>query len=233
VTLVVLASRHDQTVGGLVAAWDEEARILTCQDLCAGGWSHCPHGELGAAIIGGKAIGADHIDGVLSRLPSVTTSELGEVHPDDRPYAAAEMNAFLSAWLSGLRCPVLNRPTAESLMGPYWRTEKWVFTAAKLGIPVVTAWRSVPASMDDGPADPLGRSTEVSVVGQRCAGDADESLRQWAVALAAEAGVGLLRAKFTTPDAGAAFLDADYWVDITNPEVSEAILAYFAEKRQR
>jgi hypothetical protein len=233
VTLVVLASRHDQTVGGLVAGWDDEASILTSRDLCAEGWWHCPHGELGESVIGGRLSRADQIDGVLSRLPSVAPSELGEIHPGDRPYVAAEMTAFLSAWLSGLRCPVLNRPTAQSLMGPYWRTEKWVLTAAKLGIPVVTARRSVPAPMDDAPADLLASSTEVSVVGQRCLGDADPSLRQWTTALAAEAGVGLLRARFTTTDAGAAFLDADYWVDIANPEVSEAIVAYFAEKRHR
>jgi hypothetical protein len=232
VTIVVLASRYDQTIDRLVAGWGDEARILTPQDLCVEGWWHCPHGELGASVIGGRPVRPDQIDGVLSRLPSVTASELAEIDPGDRPYVAAEMTAFLSAWLSGLRCPVLNRPTAESLMGRYWRTEKWVLTAARLGIPVVTARRSVPAAVGDDLVELLSGSAEVTVVGRRCFGDARESLRQWAMALAAEAGVGALRARFTTPDAGAAFLGADYWVDIANREVSDAVLAYFAGRGQ-
>jgi hypothetical protein len=226
--LVVLASRDEPTVGNVVADWGEQASILTCRDLSTSGWRHYPHGDVGTAVIGGWPVRVDEIDGVLVRLPGVAESELEHIDAGDRRYVATEMNSFLSAWLSGLPCPVLNRPTAESLMGPYWQTERWVLAAAKLGIPVVTARRSVPAALDDGSSHLHGASTVVNVIGHSCVGDGDESARRWAIALAAEAGVGLLRATFATTDGGVAFLAADYWVDIYDPEVADAIVAYFA-----
>jgi hypothetical protein len=231
--LVVLASRHDQACRRLVAGWAGHASLLTCQDLSARGWRYYSGGEAGASVLGGRLAPVGEIEGVLTRLPHVDESELGNIVPGDRGYVAAEMTAFLAAWLSDLRCPVLNRPTAVCLMGPHWRREKWVLTAARLGIPVVTACRSVPAATHDGEADLPGRSITLHVVGQRCVGHADESLRGWAVALAEAAGVGMLRARFTAAEAGPAFLDADYWVDIADPAVSEAMLGYFAGRPQR
>lgn len=231
--LVVLASRYDPGADALVAGWGDQASVLTPRDLSARGWRDRRQGESGTAIVDGRPVGVDEIDGVLTRLPCVAETELGHIDADDRDYVAAEMTAFLSAWLSDLSCPVLNRPTGEALMGPYWRTEKWVLTAAKLGIPAITARRSVPAGIDDGSAPLPGASIQVNVIGHNCIGDADESVRRWATTLAAEAGVGLLRARFTTTADGVAFLDADYWVDINDPKVSEAILTYFAERRHR
>jgi len=226
--LVILATRHDQACGRLVADWAGHASLLTCEDLSVRGWRYCPGGEMGASVVGASPARARDIEGVLTRLPRVDESELGNIVPGDRGYVAAEMTAFLAAWLSDLRCPVLNRPTAACLMGPHWRRERWVLTAAKLGIPVVTACRSVPAATQDGvPHLPRG-STTLHVIGQRCVGSVDESLCRWAVALAEAAGVGMLRARFTAAEAGPAFLDADYWVDVADPEVSKAIFSYFA-----
>lgn len=231
--LVVVASRDDPQAGALVGAWADRASVLIPQDLSVRGWRDCRRGRSGTAVVNGRTVGVDEIEGVLVRLPCIAEYELGHIEADDRDYVAAEMTAFLSAWLSDLPCPVLNRPTGESLMGPYWRTEKWVLTAAKLGIPVITARRSVPAGVDDGLVQAQPPSAQVNVIGHTCVGDADEPVRRWATALAAEAGVGLLRARFTTIDGGMAFLDADYWVDINDPDVSEAILAYFADRRHR
>lgn len=231
--LVVLASRGDPMADVLAVGWGDQASVLTPRDLSAPGWRDCRRGEGGTAVVDGRRVGVDEIDGVLVRLPCVAENELGHIEAEDRQYVATEMTAFLSAWLSDLACPVLNRPTGESLMGPFWRTEKWVLTAAKLGIPVIPVRRSVPAGIDDGSAHLQGASTQVNVIGHSCVGGADESVRRWATALAAEAGAAVLRARFTTTDSGAAFLDADYWVDIDDPEVSEAILALFNERCHR
>lgn len=225
--IVVLASPHDQACGRLVADWAGRARLLTCQDLSVKGWRHGP-GEVDASVIGGRLTRTSEIEGVLTRLPLVEQSDLGNIVPGDRGYVAAEMTAFLAAWLSDLRCPVLNRPTATCLMGPYWRREKWVLTAARLGIPVVTAYRSVPPETRDGRPDLRRGPTTLHVIGQRCVGSADEQLRRWAVALAEAAGVGILRVRFTVAEAGPALLDADYWADVADPELSTAILGYFA-----
>jgi hypothetical protein len=231
--IVVLASRHDQACGRLVAGWAGHASLLTCQDLSVRGWRYSTRAEADAAVLGGRLTRARAIEGVLTRLPNVDQSELGNIIPGDRGYVAAEMTAFLAAWLSDLRCPVLNRPTATCLMGPYWRRERWVLTAARLGIPVVTACRSVPAATHDGRPDVRCGSTTLHVVGQRCVGSADGSLCRWALALAEAAGVGMLRARFSVAESGPALLDADYWVDIADPDVSAAILGYFAARRPR
>ncbi len=231
--LVVLASRYDRTCADLVADWAGDASLLTCQDLSASGWRYSPGDEVRTSVIGGRLVATHEIDGVLTRLSSVWESELGSIVPDDRSYVAAEMTAFLSAWLSDLPCPVLNRPAPMSLMGPYWRSEKWALTAAQLGMPVVPAHRSVPAITDIRLHDDLlsGLAT-VNVIGRRCLGNADESLFKSAVALAEAAGVSLLRARFASGEANSAFLDADYEVDVADPEVSAAILKYLAEGRR-
>jgi hypothetical protein len=231
--VIVLASCHDQASEQLVADWGAQAGLLTCQDLSIRGWRYCPGAVLGASVIGGRPARADAIDGVLTRLPYVPENELGSIVPGDRSYVAAEMTAFLCAWLSDLRCPVLNRPAAECLMGPYWRREKWVLTAAKLGIPVITACRSVPAPIKDDSSDTPRGSTVLNVIGQSCVGSANDLLREWAMALAKAAGVDLLRAEFTATHDDAAFVDADYWVDIADPAVSTALLGYFAGQHHR
>lgn len=230
--LVVLASRYDRTSAELVAGWAGDASLLTCQDLSASGWRYSPGGEVRASVIGGRLVATDEINGVLTRLPSVWESELESIVPGDRSYVAAEMTAFLSAWLSDLPCPVLNRPAPMGLMGPYWRRERWVLTAAQLGMPVVPAHRSVPATDIRSHDDLWSGAATVNVIGQHCLGQADESLFNWAVALAEAAGVSLLRARFASGEANAAFLDADYEVDVVEPEVSAAILKHLAGGRR-
>jgi hypothetical protein len=180
---------------------------------------------MGTSRAGGRLAEAHQIDGVLTRLPFVAESELTDIVPDDRSYVAAEMTAFLAAWLTDLPCPVLNRPTPVCLMGPYWRKEKWIATASKLGIPVAPAHRSVPGIIDNGLCS---GATIVNVIGRRCIGQADETLFRSALALAEAADADLLRVRFASGEANSAFLEADCWVDIADPEVSVAILGCFA-----
>jgi hypothetical protein len=228
--LAVLASRHDPLCTALAADWAADATLLTCADLSAAGWQYRPGGQVGTSRAGGRLAGAHHIDGVLTRLPFVAEGELTDIVPDDRSYVAAEMTAFLAAWLTDLPCPVLNRPTPVCLMGPYWRKEKWIVTASKLGIPVAPACRSVPGIVDN---ELCSGATIVNVVGRRCIGEADETLFRSALALAEAADVDLLRVRFASGEANSAFLEADCWVDIADPEVSAAILGCFAGVHSR
>lgn len=233
--LVVLASRRDGAARVFAAGLPADATVLTCDDLSVKGWCYEPGGQGGTLVASGRQIAAAEVDGVLTRLPAVSASELAAIAAGDRSYVAAEMTAFLTAWLSDLSCPVLNRPTPACLMGPLLRQEEWVHLAAGLGIPVVPARRSVPRAAGNGPPGTATatRSVVVSVVGRRCAGEADRALRAAATAIAEAAGVSLLRAVFSAPEAGAAggaaFLSADYWVDVGDPAVSAAITACFTE----
>ena len=70
---------------------------------------------------------------VLTRRPSILADELTGVHEEDRFYIAAEMNAFLVAWLASLRCPVINRPTGTCLCGPSWTDEHWKIAVIRAG----------------------------------------------------------------------------------------------------
>ena len=226
--LLVFASRFDDASRALVEAWAEhDARLLTPADLSVEGWRH----ELGAngssAVVDGGEVDAEEVDGVLTRLPAVLEHELAAVVPGERSYAAAEMTAFLTHWLGTLPCPVLNRPTATSLSGPYWRRERWVHVAAQAGIPVAQFRRTVDASVSSA-SEPEGGGVDVTVVGQQWFGP-EEALARHVRRLADLAGVDLLAARFSSPEPDARLLDATPWPDLAADGTREAVLAYLAE----
>jgi hypothetical protein len=230
--LVVIASVHDQTARALIDRWRvQEAYLLTCEDLSVMGWRH----QLGAAdvstaVIHGRVLPTGRITGVLTRLPCVDERELIHIVPDDRAYVAAEMTAFLTSWLSGLTCPVLNRPTPACLMGPSWRREQWVYAAGQLGIAVSPVRRWATLAGDCGSEAPACSAITLTVVGDHCFGEADGTLAAKARRLAVAAKVGLLAVHFSGPQPGASLLSADLWPNVSSPDIADAILEYFSER---
>ena len=227
--LVAVASRLDEGARAL-ADRCADVRILTCEDLSVAGWRHSPgSSETSTAVVGGEVVPADEIQGVLIRRSRVLGWEPDHIVPGDRAYVAAEMTAFLRSWLSGLGCPVLNRPSPTCLSGPGWCREQWVQTAARLGIPArPVRWRleSSGCAPEDEPA------FTATVVGERCLGAADRASAAWALRLARAAGVDLLAARFGEAKSGFELLDADPWADVSLPEVADAILEYLGEGRR-
>jgi hypothetical protein len=228
--LLILASRHDAISRRLADRWGQGVELLTCEALSFRGWRYSPGSDHSVAVIGDRAVHSEEIEGVLTRLPWVEEDELVGIVPEDRSYVATEMAAFLAAWLTELKCPVLNRPTPVCLMGPHWRQERWILTASKLGIPVVPLQRSATSLNGASSNQRLYRSTVVNVIGGRCFGYADASLCQAALLLAKAAGVSLLRAHFSSPEADSSFTGADYWVDLTDFQVTDAIRQRFNER---
>lgn len=235
--LVVVASRYDETAQSLVDRWTkQEARLLTCEDLSVVGWRHSLRGVGGdspplldsTAVVDGQVVGVEEISGVLTRLPYIFEQELLQIVPDDRSYVAAEMNAFLISWLSGLKCPVLNRPTPTYLLGPNWRPQQWLYAAAQLGIPVHPMRRYIALSGDVCPKPPEMPPVTVTVVGDRIFGSVDQALATQARRLADAAKVDLLAIHFSGSESGADFLGADLWPDISSPDVADAILEYLS-----
>ncbi len=223
--LAIVASRYDKEAQALVKQWpDRDVRLLTCEDLSLSGWRHrpaCPQESV--AMISGETVPVNQITGVLNRLPGVLDYEIPQITPTDRPYVAAEMTAFLSAWLNHLKCPVLNRPTATYLLGPSWRPQQWTHTAARLGIPICADVQEIALNRAVPTAKPPD-SISVTVIGNCTIGEVDPLLAQQAQQLAKAAQANLLTVQFSR--VGATFLGAELWADLSSEAITEAIWNY-------
>lgn len=222
--LVVFANRQDEGARSLVDRWSPHAALLTCEDLSVAGWRHTSDQRAGdMAVIAGRLVAREEIEGVLIRWPSVFGWELHHILTEDREYVAAEMTAFLRAWLACLRCPVFNRPSSASLIGPSWRPEQWVRAAAELGIPVRPLRRHLVFPGE--PVPPL--STEgyatVTVIGEHCFGQADPAVKGRARQLSTMAGVSLLDVYFSGPGEEAELLSADLLPRLDTEEKANAV----------
>lgn len=148
-SLLLLAREGDSSI----RVFQQEARHrvvhASIADLSCAGWRYvggCP--ERATACAGGRMIAATQITAVLCRISHVTASDLRSIHIDDREYAAAEMTAFLGAWLAQFQGELCNEPTWMSLAGPGWHPLQWAWVVSQLGVPVMTgAQREQTASM--------------------------------------------------------------------------------------
>lgn len=232
--LVVLASAWDDAARELARRWRHlGAQLLTPFDLSRPGWCFKLGGvSTESAVIEGEVIDPSAIRGVLTRLPCVSARELPHIVAEDRDYVAAEMHAFLFAWLSNLRCPVLNRPTAFCLAGPSWRPEQWVHLAASLGMDVEPTRRTVEPGAPirgAGLADQHGTSS-VTVAKERHAGSSDPLLVEQAHQLAAGVGVDFLTVFFRRSTARPRFSGASLWPDIAEPAIADLLLTLLQDR---
>lgn len=229
--VVVVAGGWDpvaQALASRVSGGD--VRLLTPLDLSTAGWRYrAGRVSQSRAVVDGVGLDSRAIHGVLTRLPSISADQLTWIDPDDRAYVAAEMQAFLLAWLTELPCPVLNRPTPTCLAGPFWRHERWTLVAARLGMPVEPVRRMAPVLPSVPPALPpsVTSAAQVTVVGRQCVGAVDPMLARQARDLAAAASTELLTVWFDGPDGGARFLGATPWPDLATDELMSAVLEYF------
>jgi hypothetical protein len=236
--LVVLAYAHDAGARALVQHWradGEDAALLTCADLSRPGWRYMGGAAPGQAVIDGHPIATRDIRAVITRIPAVAEAELVNLHEDDRKYAAAEMQAFLLAWLMSLECPVLNRPTPSNLGGPLGSTAQWVRRARRLGLaaqPVRqrAVYTPAAASGTDGRIDTDAILVDVVgarafLVGGRAPRPNEGSFATAAIALARDARVELLRVYFEHGSEQApVFLEAGLWIDIAAESVAGALI---------
>lgn len=215
--LVILSSAHDSTARYLVEAWAPwGAALCTPADLSTPGWRHSVgKPQDGAAVVAGQIVPASAITGVLTRLPAIHPDMLPHIHADDREYVAAEMTAFLIAFLSALPCRLLNRPTAGSLLGPAWRPEQWTRAAAKAGIPVRPIHRSVRPNALSPPEPEI--AAELTLIGDRVFGGVEPGMAAWARSLAQAAGVVMLTLGFARYASGFALATADPMPSLNTP----------------
>jgi len=233
--VLVLASRRDAAAAKFAADnADACVRLMTPDDLSQEGWVFRLDDPVRCtAVLAGRPLRATTIAGVVTRLASVTEHDLPHIAPADRDYVAAEMNAFLLAWLTSLRCPVVNRPRPQCLAGPPWHRERWVLAAQRLGFPA----RPVVRRESDGVTAAAAADGEpehtVTVVGRRQFGADDDVLVERAHALADVAGAELLTVEFDGRGRDAHFVNASFWPDLGEARIADAVIALVRGGRQR
>lgn len=227
--LLILASQQDRYAQVLVKRWkNHDARLMTCCDLSTAGWRYYPgNPQASRAVISHRVISFEEISGVIIRLPSVLESDLPHIVAADRDYVAAEMTSFLVAWLSEAGFPVINRPTPTCLMGPNWHPAQWACAAAQVGMRVGRRTQPRTPSINTAPETADTKAVTVTVLGERCFGLADDTLKARARMLARRAGVELLAVQFTHPERDAEFVQAFLGADISEPDIADALLDCF------
>jgi hypothetical protein len=228
--IVILASRYDAHARRLKDRWARVgAHLLTCEDLSVSGWRYpVAHPGNSYAVISRLEVKQSDITGVLTRLPWVWESELADIRAADRAFVAAEMSAFLVCWLSGLRCPILNRPMANCLSGPGWSGEQWNVAASRAGMRTSPLRRGAtvkPASVARAEVIPGREDVFVTVVGKHCFGVANETLKEQALRLANLAGVDFLAVQFSSEEPNT-FIGVNTFPDIEDDVIADAVLSY-------
>ena len=133
--LLVVTSANDPDLALLSTR--PSVAVVVPAHLSQAGWRYeVGAGRLSRLVTSRGEVGADELSGVLTRSQRVWKRDLPHIHEDDREYVAAEMTAFLAALIHEMPCPLLNRPTANSLWGPSWTSEHWWRAAAREGFPV-------------------------------------------------------------------------------------------------
>jgi hypothetical protein len=194
--VIIVANRDDASAGEIARASTRQAAVvMTADDLVHGGWQWTP-GAIDDAWIraGGRRMQARAITAVVALIPAISVAELPMIDAGDRAYVATEMTAMLAAFLSELRCPVLNRPSPTRLDGPAWSDERWRIQARQHGICVVSSSgvpgpTSVPES-NDAPV------REVLIIGEQWFGRVPAEIRRRLHSLAELIGVRIFSVRF-------------------------------------
>jgi hypothetical protein len=226
---LILAHESDASARALASRWGSEALLLTVADLHRARWclelDQDGRARTGLASAAGTPL---PVDGVVNRLGVITPADLPRVHPEDRQYAAAELTAFMLAWLDASPVPVLNRPGAGSLNGPAWYPEQWAAAAVAVGLQVPGIRRRVALAAAGGcPApDPArGDVASARVVVGTCFGDVHPAVGERLCELARFAGTPLLAATVEGHGPAARVRNLSVWPDLADPVVSDAVAA--------
>jgi hypothetical protein len=225
--LLILAYAHDVGARVLADRWGSDAILLTGDCLRRARWylEVSPDGDVRAELA--TATGTPvPVTGVVNRLGVVTMADLPGVHPDDQAYAAAELTAFLTAWLHACPVPVVNPPTTTALNGPAWYPERWVAAAVAVGLRAEVRRQVGGAPSTPDPA--WAGARQAHVVGDTCLGDVHDVVRRKMVALARHARTPMLTATVSGDGPDAAARDFSVWPDLTDPAVTEAVTAVMA-----
>ncbi|WP_370963844.1 hypothetical protein [Amycolatopsis sp. cg9] len=219
--LLILAHARDSAARALADRWGSEALLLTVDELHRARWSLSVDrgGRVRAELSLDTPVA---VTGVVNRLGVLTDADLSRVRREDRAYAAAELTAFLLAWLDACPAPVLNPPNPRCLNGPAWYPEEWADAAAAVGLHVTPVHRTVRLGVPAPAAAPPGPH-RVHVVGDVCVGEVHPLVGRQLRALAELAGTPLLTATVSGLGARAEVAELSAWPDLADPAVADAL----------
>ncbi len=226
--IIVLAYRADTRARQFVDTFPGHgARLLTSRDLSREGWQlRSPAFSEGTICADGEVLPVRHIHGLISLLPVIPAEELLQIDSSDRPYVAAEMNAFLTYFLHRLDCPKLNPPALGSFLGCNWRPEQWLTAAATSGFRIRPVRRSTTSDDDYSQQRPPETPTTITLVGDKVIGDPGALTLNRARKLRRQAGTTYLQILAHEVDEQSEFIAASVIPDIRDPAICEAIYDY-------
>jgi hypothetical protein len=145
--LVVFLLLHDSgdpavpwLAAGLRAHGVAPLESVTGHELAAAPrWEHRLDGsgdESEVRLADGRVLSSRALRGALNRLGAIPGDSMAVGLPRDRAYALQELTALVASWLHSLPGPVLNRPRALGLSGPWLHRSEWTRLAAEAGLPV-------------------------------------------------------------------------------------------------
>jgi len=219
--IVILARAGHAPARALAAAWPGGAATLaTPGDFlrAAWRWRLRPTGAItaqGPAWLTAPA-------GVLCLLEAVTAADLPIIAPEDREYAAAELSAFLSAWLYTLPCRRLNPPSLTALNGER-HALLWRAHAQEAGLQTLPLEAADPEAAYAPPAVPA--TTITAIAGTILGGTAKTQAA--ILRLAGRAGLPMLQATFCETPRGLALHSATAQPDLSAPAALAALVKAF------
>jgi hypothetical protein len=172
-------------------------------------------GDTGAVhLADGRVVRPEAIGGLVNRVRHLPTQHFASAAPGDREYAAAELSAFMLAWLNGVAGRVINPPKPLSLDGSAFEPTTLVHLAAMAGLPT-TRWRQSTCQCEHEERALLAATHSIVILDDRMFGPViPRSLQDAARRLAALLGVPLLQVFLRqSKESGWRFVDATGHVD--------------------
>lgn len=228
--IIVISNIFNEAVPALINRFPKgTVSLFTSRDLSKRGTSiHFNNFDKGSIVVSGKKILIRNISGVLTLIANIYPQELVQINKEDREYVSCEMNAFLTWFLSQLKCPMLNRPSATCFSGQLWKTEYWIKLAIESGIPVDTLVRnnSLPKKHKKPVED---KFISVTLIGKKVYGTAIKEIKNYTLLLASAVKLNLLKVIFKKTASGKyKFYNATQFPDVTDQRVSNAIIEFFS-----
>jgi hypothetical protein len=234
--ILVLAGIVDEAAASFARELASEAAVslVTCADLASAPLNvRHPDFEASTITVRGDTISVRELAGVVNLLPAVVPHELIFYDEAEREYQAAEIHALLTFFLSSLACPVINRPTAASLTGPFLNPLGWRPLARSSG--VALAGLDVRSDVFANPfLVPSGcEAIEVACLGNRLIRPSGTVADAHTLTLARRGGVEYLRAVYARDANGdVRYLTAHTTPDVKSAATRAALADYFAARHR-